>query len=138
MVKRNAFILMAEDDPDDRVFIADALQECGFSGRVKAVEDGVALMDYLRSDSLRPDIIFLDLNMPRKSGEDALKEIRANPELCDIPIVVFATSSVGKRIAHYYRLGANSFFTKPPTFQELRYKLDILLRYWFDVVKLPE
>jgi len=143
------FILFAEDDPDDRLLFKDALQECGLDPaileQVRFVGDGEELMDFLlrrgahagTAASTRPDLVMLDLNMPRKDGREALKEIRAHPELRRIPVVVFTTSRADTDIVLAYQLGANSFVTKPATFDSLVSTLNTVVRYWFGVVELP-
>ena len=142
-------ILMADDDPDDRVLVKDALAECGAEpgllNAMRFVGDGEELMDYLlrrgdyaEPDSCpRPDLILLDLNMPRKDGREALKEIRDDPDLRRIPIVVFTTSRADTDIRKVYELGANSFITKPAAFDALVTTVTKMVGYWFDLVELP-
>ena len=142
-------ILMADDDPDDRLLVKDALAECGLqpnlTGAMRFVGDGEELMDYLLrrgsyaepATSPRPQLILLDLNMPRKDGREALREIRAHPELRRIPVVVFTTSKADTDVALIYDLGANSFVTKPVAFDSLVNTLRLLSRYWLEVVELP-
>lgn len=138
-------ILMADDDADDRMLAKDALEECRLANDLRFVEDGEELMDYLYhrgsfadpADSPRPGLILLDLNMPRKDGREALKEIRADPELRPIPVVVLTTSQAEEDILRSYDLGANSYVTKPVTFQSLVEIMKALGRYWFNIVALP-
>jgi CheY-like chemotaxis protein len=142
-------ILMADDDPDDRLLVRDALGECksetGVVDLMRFVDDGEDLMDYLNrrgkysdpASSPRPDLILLDLNMPRKDGREALREIRATAELRSIPVVVFTTSRAETDIKLVYGLGANSFITKPTAFDALVNTLSVLSRYWLHVVELP-
>jgi len=138
-------ILMAEDDADDRLLVQDAFAECGTSDKVRFVADGEELVDYLlhrgkyaiASTSPRPDLILLDLNMPRKDGREALKEIRAHRELRKVPVVVFTTSRADSDIERVYELGANSFITKPAGFDELVATVTRLTGYWFGTVELP-
>jgi CheY-like chemotaxis protein len=138
-------ILMAEDDADDRLLVQDAFTECGRSDAVRFVSDGEELVDYLlhrgqyeqAADSPRPDLILLDLNMPRKDGREALKEIRATAELKSIPVVIFTTSRAETDIKLVYGLGANSFITKPTAFDSLVNTLRALSHYWLHVVELP-
>ena len=142
---RNDLILMAEDDGDDRLLVRDALAECGVNDKVRFVADGEELMDYLlrrgkyvnAADAPRPGLILLDLNMPRKDGREALREIRAHPELSRVPVVVFTTSRADVDIAKMYDLGANSFVAKPAAFDDLVNTIRGLLRYWFGIVELP-
>jgi CheY-like chemotaxis protein len=138
-------ILMADDDADDRMLTRDALEESRLGNDLRFVEDGQELMDYLRregeyanTDAPRPGIILLDLNMPRKDGRQALKEIKADPELRRIPVVVLTTSKAEEDVLRTYDLGANSFITKPVTFEGLVEIIRALGNYWFRVVELPE
>jgi CheY-like chemotaxis protein len=144
-VTKPHIILMAEDDSDDRLLAHDALAESGLATEVHFVEDGVELMDYLirrnkftkLANTPRPGLILLDLNMPRKDGREALQEIRANPELRKIPVVVFTTSTADSDIARVYELGANSFISKPVAFNSLVGVMKAIGQYWFQVVVLP-
>lgn len=112
---------------------------------LRVVEDGVELMDYLKrrepfadpDSAPRPDIILLDLNMPRKSGREALREIKADPELRDIPVIVLTTSKAHEDIARSYAEGAASFITKPVTFESMCEVMKTLGEYWFQIVRLP-
>jgi CheY-like chemotaxis protein len=138
-------ILLADDDPDDRKLTQDAFAENRLANILHCVEDGEELMDYLhrrgKYDNLRgeslPGLILLDLNMPRKDGREALKEIKADPELRRIPIVVLTTSKAEEDIIRTYDLGVNSYVTKPVTFKSLVELIKVLGRYWFEVVELP-
>ena len=139
-------ILMADDDPDDRMLTRDALKESHLLNDFETVEDGEDLMDYLlhqgkfSGDASRPHpgLILLDLNMPRKDGREALKEIKAHPDLRSIPVVVMTTSKADEDILCTYDLGVNSFITKPVSFEGLVDVLKVLGRYWFEVVELPK
>ena len=138
-------IVLADDDPDDRQLTEDAFSENRLANQLHCVEDGEELMDYLyrrgKFESLRgdplPGLILLDLNMPRKDGREALKEIKADPELRRIPIVVLTTSKAEEDIVRTYDLGVNSYVTKPVTFKSLVELIKVLGRYWFEVVELP-
>jgi CheY-like chemotaxis protein len=138
-------IVLADDDPDDRKLTQDAFMENRLANDFHTVEDGEELMDYLRRrdkyESLRdeplPGLILLDLNMPRKDGREALKEIKADPDLRRIPIVVLTTSKAEEDIIRSYDLGVNSYVTKPVTFKSLVELIKVLGRYWFEVVELP-
>lgn len=137
-------ILMAEDDPDDRFMALRALEGSGALD-LRFVEDGQDLMDYLNRcgkyadplDSPRPGVVLLDLNMPRKDGREALAEIKADPKLRLIPVVVLTTSQLDEDILRAYDLGVNSFITKPVTFEGLVEAMSVFRRYWLDVVALP-
>ncbi|MES2641231.1 MAG: response regulator [Myxococcota bacterium] len=141
---RNGLIVLAEDDPDDRLLLEQAFVDVGASTDRVFVEDGEDLMEYLlgrgrhegRQDR-RPDLILLDLNMPRKDGREALAEIRADPTLRRIPVVVLTTSSEEQDIEEAYGLGANSFVTKPITFDGLVGVVRTIQDYWFRTVTLP-
>jgi len=138
-------ILIADDDPDDRDLTRDALKECRLANDVHFVHDGEELMDYLNRKGAYeqlagmplPGLILLDLNMPRKDGREALKEIKADPVLRRIPIVVLTTSKAEEDILRTYDLGVNSYVTKPVTFDSLVDTIKILGRYWFEIVELP-
>lgn len=138
-------ILMAEDDADDRLLVQDAFAECGSHDRVRFVADGEELVDYLLRrgkyekpiSSPRPDLILLDLNMPRKDGREALREIRAHADLRRVPVVVFTTSRADTDIERVYELGANSFVTKPAGFEALVTTVAKITGYWFGTVELP-
>ena len=138
-------ILVADDDLEDRMLIEDAFQESRLANTLEFVVDGEDLMDYLHrrngysdpSASPRPGLILLDLNMPRKDGREALKEIKSDPELRQIPIVVMTTSKAEEDVLRTYDLGVNSFITKPVTFEGLVEVVKALGRYWFQIVELP-
>lgn len=138
-------ILIAEDDPDDRLIIKDAFEEAGVHHVIHYVEDGQELMDYLclrgkyswPNHSSRPGIILLDLNMPKKNGQDALREIKSNQNLKRIPVVVMTTSKRVEDVGLLYDLGANSYIQKPTDFTTLVTIVKALSRYWFEIVELP-
>ena len=138
-------ILMADDDADDRLLAEKALHEYRLKNGIRFVEDGVELMDYLYhrgkyaapASSPRPGLILLDLNMPRKDGREALAEIKADPDLHRIPVVVMTTSQAEEDIVRAYDLGVNSYITKPVSFQGLAEVMKALSIYWFEIVKLP-
>jgi len=138
-------VLMADDDPDDRLMTQEAWEENRIANTLLFVNDGEELMDYLyhrerHSDpktSPRPGLILLDLNMPKKDGREALKEIKADPDLARIPIVIITTSNAEEEIARSYDLGVNSFLSKPVTFDELVQMIHLLNEYWLGVVRLP-
>jgi CheY-like chemotaxis protein len=138
-------ILMAEDDLDDRLLVKDAMAECHWQGDLRFVGNGEELLDYLfrrgkftqPASAPRPGIILLDLNMPRKDGREALREIKADAELRRIPVVVLTTSKAGTDISRIYELGANSFISKPIQFDALVNVMRVLGQYWFGTVQLP-
>ena len=142
---KSIVILMADDDADDRLLAKDALNECQITNALHFVENGEELLDYLRHegkyaalvDTPRPGLILLDLNMPRKDGREALQEIKADPKLRSIPVVVLTTSKADTDISRIYELGANSFITKPVSFDALIKVMSDLVHYWFELVELP-
>ncbi len=139
-------ILMADDDEDDRLLTREALREVRVANELRFVHDGEELMEYLErrgpfsapADSPRPGLILLDLNMPRMGGREALGQIKTNPELRSIPIVVLTTTAGEAEILRSYELGANSFITKPVTFAGLVEVMRDLGRYWLEIVELPD
>jgi len=137
-------ILMADDDSDDRMLAEDAMRESRLGNVFRCVEDGQELMDYLTrsgkyatQDAPRPGLILLDLNMPKKDGRQALREIKSHPELRTIPVVILTTSKTDEDVLRSYDLGANSFITKPVTFDRLVDIVRALGTYWFQIVELP-
>ncbi|MFE1745309.1 response regulator [Coleofasciculus sp. H7-2] len=136
---------MADDDEDDRLLAKDALEECRLANDLHFVVDGEDLMDYLYHrgkyaqliKSPRPSLILLDLNMPKKDGREALQEIKGNPELRPIPVIVLTTSKAEEDIYRTYDLGANSYIAKPVTFESLVSVMKTLGKYWFEIVELP-
>jgi len=143
--RRAIMILMADDDADDRLMAQEALEESRLINILDFVEDGEELMEYLSrqgryaglSETALPGLILLDLNMPKKDGREALKEIKADPRLRRIPVVVLTTSKAEEDIYRTYDLGVNSFITKPVTFDALVDVMKTLKKYWFEVVELP-
>jgi CheY-like chemotaxis protein len=138
-------ILLAEDDPDDRLLTRRALEKSRLANTIQAVEDGEELMQYLRHEGKyadpdsapRPGLILLDLNMPRMDGREALKKIKSDAELRRIPVIVLTTSEAEQDILQSYDLGVNAFVTKPVTFDDLANALQALGDFWFEIVKLP-
>jgi CheY-like chemotaxis protein len=138
-------ILMADDDPDDRLLARRALEKHGLAEALRTVADGEELMDYLHRRgpyadpalSPRPSLVLLDLNMPRKDGREALAEIKGDPALRRIPVVVLTTSRADEEVFRSYDLGANSYVTKPVTFDGLVEVMRTLGLYWLRTVSLP-
>jgi CheY-like chemotaxis protein len=138
-------ILLADDDPVDAMLACDALAESRLCNEVRTVANGEELMDYLYrrgkygapGAAPRPGIVLVDLKMPRKNGFEAITEMRADPDLRRIPIVVLTTSQAEADIARSYDLGVNSFISKPVTFDGLVEAMKVLGRYWFQIVELP-
>ena len=135
-------ILMAEDDPDDRLLTKDAFAESRLVNGLHFVEDGEELMDYLRRQGKykgapRPGLILLDLNMPKMDGREALAEIKTDPSLRRIPVVVLTTSQAEEDILRSYDLGVSGFITKPVTFEGLVKVMQTINMYWLQIVELP-
>ena len=139
-------ILMADDDPDDRLMTQEAFRDCRLNNPLRFAEDGEELMDYLHrrgrygdaSAYPMPGLILLDLNMPRKDGREALREIKADPQLRHIPVVVLTTSKAEEDVVRAYHDGVNSFITKPVTFEGLIDVVCTLGKYWLHIVDLPD
>lgn len=139
-------ILVAEDDEDDRLLMQEALEENRLANDLHFVCDGEELMDYLLhqgnfsdpESSPRPSLILLDLNMPRKDGREALKEIKADPNLRQIPVVVLTTSKAEEDILRTYDLGVSSFIAKPVVFESMVQIMKTIGTYWFEIVELPD
>jgi CheY-like chemotaxis protein len=137
--------LLAEDDDDDYFLTVEAMKQARLLNDLVRVCDGEELLDYLLhrgvfavpDSSPAPALILLDLNMPRKDGREALRDIKSHPELRRLPVVVLTTSRAEEDIIRSYELGVNSFISKPVTFPGLVEALKILGRYWFEIVELP-
>lgn len=137
-------ILMADDDPEDVMLARDALAESRLANTLNVVEDGEELLDYLHQrgkynegNAPRPGLILLDLNMPRLDGREALAQIKSDTNLRRIPVVVLTTSKAEEDVFRSYDLGANSYITKPVTFDSLVKVVRSLAEYWFGIVLLP-
>jgi CheY-like chemotaxis protein len=138
-------IVVADDDADDRMMIKDAFEEAKLGNPVDFVKDGVELMEYLNrqgeyknlANQPFPGFILLDLNMPRKDGRTALKEIKESADLHRIPIVILTTSKAEEDIIKTYNLGVNSFICKPVSFDGLVEIVKTVGRYWIEIVALP-
>jgi CheY-like chemotaxis protein len=164
MLRRKMVILMADDDEDDRLLAQDALQECGENAELRFVGDGVELIDYLHKSAAfeaqnskntaeataekgpreeivnptpRPDLILLDLNMPRLDGREALRQIKLDPALRRTPVVILTTSRAEEDVWRAYDEGANSYVTKPVSFEGLVDVMKNLRSYWAETVQLP-
>ncbi len=138
MTKRKVSIMIADDDPDDCKLIKDAMRESLLSNELIFVKDGEELMRSLIESDVLPGLILLDLNMPKKDGREALAEIKSNPRLKQIPVVVLTTSKAEEDIYRSYNLGVNSFISKPVSFSSLVDVMRGLGRYWFELVELPK
>ena len=146
MNKRQIVILVADDDAEDRMLVKEALDESRLTNLIDFVENGEDLMDYLHnrgkySDKKKyptPGLILLDLNMPKKDGREALKEIKTDEHLRVIPVVVLTTSKAEEDILRTYDLGVSSFISKPVTFAALVDVMKTLSKYWLEIVELPK
>ena len=138
-------ILVADDDPDDRMLIKEAFEENRIINTIDFVEDGEQLLAYLRREGSYahlagrpyPGLVLLDLNMPKRDGREALADMKADAALRRIPVVVLTTSKADEDIIRTYGLGVSSFITKPVTFEGLVEITRILARYWIEIVELP-
>lgn len=137
-------ILIAEDDQDDCLLIKEAFEEDGQGYNLIFVQDGVELFQYLRQQekyaepksTSRPDLILLDLNMPRMDGLEALAELKADPDFRSIPVVVLTISSTEQQVLRTYDLGGAGFIIKPVNTDEMVGVAKVLKQYWFEVVEL--
>lgn len=139
------YILVAEDDADDRFLLETAFSENGYKGKLEFVENGVELLDYLRNlriedataDHPLPGFILLDLNMPKKDGREVLKEIKEDPRFKKIPVIVFTTTKNENEINRCYELGANTYVVKPVGFENLVKTIEDIRSYWFKTAQIP-
>lgn len=143
--RKRTVVIIAEDDPDDRLLIKDALKQACNTVDVHFVQDGAEMLDYLHhrgkykefSDAPQPELVLLDLNMPKKGGLEVLQEIKGDAALRTIPVVVLTTSRSPEHVSRSYELGGNGFITKPESYTELVEIMKTLDQYWFHTVKLP-
>jgi CheY-like chemotaxis protein len=132
-------VLLVEDSPDDVFLTQEAFEDAAVEVHLHVARDGEEAMDFLRDESHpRPDLILLDLNMPRKDGREVLIEVRDDPRLTDIPIVVLTTSSSDEDILAAYQAHVNSYVRKPVTFDRFAEAVRALGDYWFRLVTLPD
>jgi CheY-like chemotaxis protein len=137
------FILVAEDDADDRYLMQTAFREKGYSDRIEFVENGVELLRFLETAEVAnggpafPGFILLDLNMPKKDGREVLRDLKQHPIFKRIPVVVFTTTKNDAEIKRCYELGANSYVVKPTSFESLLSVVENIRNYWFQVASTP-
>jgi CheY-like chemotaxis protein len=144
--KQSVVILLAEDDDDDYLLTREAFEEARLINSVYRVKDGEELLEYLRrqgnysdpATAPRPSIILLDLNMPRKDGREALEEIKKDPGLQTIPVVILTVSQMEEDIIQTYTHGASSYIRKPVKFNQLVEVIKTFKRYWLEIVELPQ
>jgi two-component system response regulator len=143
MGMEETFILIAEDDADDRFLLKAAFEENGFSDKLEFVENGVEVLDYLFGIDTKepgkklPRFILLDLNMPKKDGREVLKELKQHPDYKKVPIVIFSTTNNEQEMRRCYELGANSYITKPNSFESLIKTVAALRSYWMNTSNVP-
>lgn len=132
MDKEYIHIILADDDEDDRLFFTDAFEELKINTKVNTFNDGVELMNYLnQADAILPNVLFLDLNMPRKNGIECLDEIKMDEKFNDIAIAIFSTSSSEEHIEETFVRGANIYIKKPSDFTLLKKVLsDVVTINW--------
>ena len=133
-----ALIVIAEDDVDDRFLVKTAFEESGYTDTLMFVENGVELLELLQKQQKEgvmalPNLILLDLNMPKKDGREALREIKQDATLCKIPVIIFSTTNNMQEIARCYETGANSYITKPNSFEQLINILATVRNYWISI-----
>jgi two-component system, chemotaxis family, response regulator Rcp1 len=142
MSKKTVEILLVEDNSADVFLVREALKEGRVRNDIHVAADGVEAMEFLRrqgdfAEAPRPDLILLDLNLPRKDGREVLAEIKSDPELQAIPVVILTTSKDEEDVAKSYQLHANSFITKPVRFEQFIKVMKGLEDFWFEIVRLP-
>lgn len=144
-IDRNAYLLIADDDPDDKMMIMSSLKKADIKLKVECVQDGQQLLEYLsrcktngdNSGLVLPSLILLDLNMPKIDGRQALREIKSKSKWSRIPIVVLTTSQSKQDIVEIYGLGANSYCIKPDSYQNWVNKIGHIVTYWFNISERP-
>jgi CheY-like chemotaxis protein len=139
---KDIFILIAEDDADDRFLLQAAFEENGFKDTLQFVENGVEALEFLQNltnkeEADLPRFILLDLNMPKKDGREVLKELKQHPQFKKIPIVIFSTTNNEQEMRRCYELGANSYITKPNSFEGLLKTVAALRSYWMYTTNIP-
>jgi len=131
-------VLLVEDDEADVELTKESLNHSKLFINLNVVGDGVSALEYLRnSDTVKPDLIILDLNMPKKDGHETLREIRSDEDLKGYPVVMLTTSDAMEDVKKCYRDGANSYVTKPVDFEQFRKIVQDVTNFWFTVVRLP-
>jgi two-component system, chemotaxis family, response regulator Rcp1 len=135
-------ILLVEDSPSDADLTIETFQESKFLNRIYVAEDGVEALDFLYKrgqykNAPRPDLILLDLNLPKKNGQEVLAEIKSDPQLQTIPVVVLTTSAAEQDILRSYQLRANCYITKPVDLEQFIEVVKLISNFWFAAVRLP-
>lgn len=142
MASRPIQVLLVEDDPGDVRLTEEALKRSKLLVMMNVVGDGEQALQFLRrvgpySGAVRPDLVLLDLNLPKVDGREVLAAVKADPDLRPIPVVVLTTSAADNDILKAYGLGGNCYITKPVGFDEFRRIVRAIEEFWFEVVKLP-
>lgn len=142
LTSHDARVLLIEDDPGDRLLVEEVFDEQGASGNLRSVEDGVQALDYLHrraefADATRPDLILLDLNLPRVNGREVLERIKSDPDLASIPVIVLTTSAAEEDVLRSYSAHASAYVTKPLNWDELSAAVRRIGRFYLDVARLP-
>lgn len=136
-----AYILIGEDDADDRFLLQAAFEENGFTDRLQFVENGVELLQFLKEQAVGgaafPRFVLLDLNMPKKDGREVLRELKGDQAFRNIPVIIFSTTNNEQEMRRCYELGANSYITKPNSFDSLLRTVSALRSYWFGNTGIP-
>jgi two-component system response regulator len=138
----NARVLLVEDDPGDRLLVEEVFDENGTSGNLTTVEDGALALDYLHrqgqfSESPRPDLILLDLNLPKVNGREVLETIKRDPELTPIPVIVLTTSDAEEDVLRAYTAQASAYVTKPLNWEDLSFAVRRIGEFYLDIATLP-
>lgn len=144
-MKKRYEILIADDDDDDKFLVKSAFDDCASHIPIQFVENGIEVLEYLKNEGQfsdkheypRPSVLILDLNMPKKDGRETLKEIKANPLLKNIPVIVLTTSKAQEDINLCYSYGANAYIVKPNSFTELTDIITVLTKFWLEIATLP-
>lgn len=138
---KDRYLLIAEDDEDDRQLIETAFTAKGFTDKLVFMDNGEELLNFMynvyNNNAQAPLFVMLDLNMPKKDGQETLREIKQHPELRKTPVVIFSTTSNQQVINNCYKLGANSYILKPPVYESLLQAIELLRKYWVDIVASP-
>jgi CheY-like chemotaxis protein len=142
LLKRPTEVLMVEDNPGDVLLTREAFKDSVSPPRLSVVGDGEEAIAFLRrkgkyGDAPRPDLVLLDLNLPKKSGREVLEEIKADPDLRRIPVIVLTSSAADKDILQCYDLQANSFITKPVDLSQFEAVVEAMRAFWLDHARLP-
>lgn len=142
LTSHNARVLLVEDDPGDRLLVEEVFDEHGASGNLRAVEDGALALDYLHqrgdfADSPRPDLILLDLNLPKVNGREVLEEIKKDPSLTPIPVIVLTTSAAEEDVIRAYAAQASAYVTKPLNWDALSVAVRRIGTFYLDIARLP-